>query len=100
MLVVHNGCAPDHSQFLRVEIARLGNHLFGEPVAEVILPPVSGKVLEWENSKRQSSRCRLAKAFLNTSPIKATGGNHQSNHSPRRPNRPSPGFRLAGRGFE
>ena len=46
VLVLHHRRPRDHAEALRVAVPELGDHLLGQPVAQVLLPLVAGEVLK------------------------------------------------------
>ncbi len=46
---MHGGGAGDDAKLVGVEVPELGDHLFGQPVAEVLLVGVAAQVLEGQH---------------------------------------------------
>ncbi len=55
VFVVHHRSARDHRQSLRLEISQSADHLFRQAVTEVLLPGITGQVLEGQYRQSQSS---------------------------------------------
>src|SRR5215472_1310182 len=53
ILVVHDRGASDYAEMLRIHPPELSNHLLRQPVAEVFLPGVSGKIVEGKNREHR-----------------------------------------------
>src|SRR5262245_464942 len=51
LLVSHRGSASDDSEALWIQAAELGDHLLGQPVAEVLLLRVPGQVFEGQHGQ-------------------------------------------------
>src|SRR5580658_3306208 len=56
MLVVHHRSPGDDSQMRGIEVSELADHLFGQPVAEIFLPRISGEILKGQNGYHDSAR--------------------------------------------
>ncbi len=59
ILITHDGSAGDYAQVPRIKAAKLGDHLLGQAVAEVIFGGIAGEVGKGQHGQHDSLRRRM-----------------------------------------
>ncbi len=96
VLVVHHGGARDDAQAIRIQAPKLRDHLFGEPVAPVILAGIAREILDRQHRQHQRV-ARRVRANLHAGPLPVPAERRQEKHRCGSGLRPKPPGQPPGR---